>query len=100
MRVQTGLPGSVAQPVDFGLQPTGLLLQFQHTTHPGEVEPAGHERDDLLQPLDVVWAVAPGAASRPGRVQQPLALVDAKRLWMHPGQLGRYRDGEQAAARL
>ena len=58
--------GLLAQPVDLGLELAGLLLELQDEADPGEVEAAGGERDDLLEPLDVAGAVA----SRPPSCQE------------------------------
>ena len=80
------------QPVDLGPQHRHLALELEHPLHALEVEPGGGEVLDALQLLDVDVAVAAAAADGARRVEQALALVDAQRLRMDPGQLGRDRD--------
>ena len=45
------------------------------------------------------WRVAAVAAAGARRVDEALALVDAQRLGVHAGQLGRHRDHVHGAAR-
>jgi hypothetical protein len=97
---RAGRAGRGLEPVNLGLQPAGLFLEFQDTADAGEVQPIGGQGHDLVQPADVVGAVAAGPAGAARRVQQPLALVDAQRLRVQAGQLGGHRDAEQPAPRL
>ena len=69
-----------------------LGLQVQHHLHAGQVQALGGELLDAAEQRDVLVAVATAAADGPGRVDQALALVDAKRLRVQPGQLGGHRD--------
>ena len=59
---------------------------------PARLRPAARELGDATQPIDVALAVAAVAADRARRIEQALALVDAQRLRMHAGELGRDRD--------
>src|SRR6266571_2389865 len=86
--VQLGgqLLGPAAEPFD-------LVLHLQDHLHPGEVDPVL-----LGQPLDhaesgdVSLGVPAGVPGRTGRLEKALALVDAERLGVHPGQLGGHAD--------
>jgi hypothetical protein len=55
-----GFAGRGFEPVDLGLQPPGLFLKFQHLGDTGEVQPIGGQGHDLVQPADVIGAVAAG----------------------------------------
>ena len=72
-RLAAGLVSSAAQAGDLG-------LQLQHPTHALQVEAGRGQVLDAAQLVDVPLAVAPAAADRAGRVEQPLALVDAQGL--------------------
>ena len=73
-------------------QPGQLGLELQDPPHALEVEPRRRQFLDVTQALEVVVREAPAAPAGPRRIEQALALVDAQRLRMHPGQLGRHRD--------
>ena len=62
-----------------------------------QVDPFVGELLDREQPVDVGLRVPPRVARRAARAHQALALVDAQRLRMHAGQLGRHADDEHRA---
>jgi hypothetical protein len=66
--LRAGLARRGFEPVDFGLQPAGLFLEFEYPADAGEVEPVGGQGHDLVQPADVVGAVAAGPAGAAPRV--------------------------------
>jgi transketolase N-terminal domain/subunit len=92
--------GPLAQCGHLGLQPAGLFLQFQDALDPGQVQPVGGQRADVLQPADVPAGVPAGPARAARRVEQPFPLVDPQRLRVQPGQLGGDRDAEQAPVQV
>ena len=59
---------------------------------PSRLSPVDGQLLDVAQALEVVLGEAPAPAAGARRVEQALALVDAQRLRVHPGQLGRHRD--------
>ena len=67
--------------------------------HAFEVQPGGGQLLDAAQVGDVGLAVAAVAPAGAGRVQQALALVDAQRLRVDAGELGRDRDDIDGARR-
>ena len=60
--------------------------------HAGEAHALVGELLDAAQQRDVALGVAAAAAARARGLDQPLALVDAQRLRVHAGELGRDRD--------
>ena len=85
--------------VELGLRAGQLGLELEDPAHPFEVQPGGGQLLDVAQPGQVGVGEAPAPAARPRRVQQALALVDAQRLRVHAGQLGRHRDHVDGAVR-
>ena len=77
---------------DLGPQPAQLVLELEHPLHPRQVEALVGQLLDAPELLDVGVAVPAAPAARAGRVDQALALVDAQRLGMEAGELGRHRD--------
>jgi hypothetical protein len=86
-----------ASVVDLALQTPVLVPQVQHLPDPFEVETGGHQRRDLVQPVDVVAAVPTRPAPAAGRLHESLPLVDPDGLGMQAGELGGYRDREQTS---
>src|SRR5674476_310344 len=83
------------QALDLGGHGVHLLFHGQHALHAGEVEPPLGELLDALQPLYVALRVAARVLGRALRAHQPAPLVQAQRLRVHAGQLGRHRDHEE-----
>src|SRR6202050_84197 len=79
-------------PGQLGLQLGHLGLELEHPTHPLEVEPGRRQLLYVAQPLQVELGAPPAPATRARRVEQALALVDAQRLRVHAGELGRHRN--------
>ena len=69
-----------------------LGLQFEHPLHAGQVHALGCEVGDPLEHGYVRVAVPTVPAGGPGRIHQAPTLIDAQRLWVHPGQLGGHGD--------
>src|SRR5512132_1688761 len=75
--------------VELPAQPGQLVLQAQHVLDAGEVEPelVGQPLDQP-QPVEVRLGVQPRVPGRALRADQPLVLVDAQRLRVHPDEVG------------
>lgn len=86
----------MAQLGKLGVQAGGLLKQFEDTPDPGQVESCRRQLRDFSKPVDVVRAVAPGAAGTPDGVEEALPFICAKRLRVKAAQLRRNSDAEQA----
>lgn len=80
----------------FGTELGVLVLQVQDHADAGEVQPGLEQVADMAQPLEVVGAVAAGAAVGPGGIEQPAGLVEAQCLGAHADELG--RDGDAVHA--
>src|SRR5450830_1836185 len=83
------------QALDLGGHGVHLLFHGQHALHAGQVEPQLSELLDALQPLHVALRVAARVLGRALRAHQAAPLVQAQRLRVHVGQLGRHRDHEE-----
>ena len=68
------------------------VLDVENAADAGQVDPGLEECGDALEPDQVVVAVAAGPACGTGGGEQPVPLVEPKRLGGHPGQLGGHRD--------
>ncbi len=93
-----GRCGLGAGVLKFGTQRNDLLLEFEHSLHSREVETLLGEVLNAMQSLDVTLAVAAGTPAGASRIEQTLALVDAKGLGVHTCELGGNRDHEHRAA--
>src|SRR5215203_6084329 len=73
-----------------------LVLEPEHVLDAGEVEPElGRQALDHAQPLEVGLGVEARVTGRPLRPDEPLRLVEAQRLLVHPDELG--GDGDHVA---
>src|SRR3954454_10766969 len=102
-RVPTGLDRISLRPLtpqvgDLGLQRIDLGLQVEHPAYAGKGEPLVDETDDLLDPADVIAAIAALAAVR-ARGGDEVVLLDATQEGLlHVEQLGHLADGEERPA--
>ena len=95
------MPGCVSpQPGDLGLQVPVFLLEQQDLANAGHVEASAGQPADLLQPGDVIAAVAPGAPGAAGWLQEPFPLVKSQGLRMQAGDLGGDGDAKQALVQV
>jgi hypothetical protein len=85
--------------LELGTKPADLDLERNHAPHAFQVQPGSGELLDPPQVRDVSLAVTPIAPSGPGRVQESLSLVYAKRLRVDAGQLGGNGDHVDGARR-
>src|SRR3954454_20914492 len=89
--VGSALPGQAAQP---GV----VVLEVEHQRYPGEVQPGVQQRQHPPYPVEVVLAVAAGAAVGPLRLDQATPLVHAEVLDARAGELRGHGDPVHAAA--
>jgi hypothetical protein len=74
-----------------------LVLQVHDHGDTGEVEPGLEQVADAPNSVQVVGAVAAGAASGALGIEQPAGLIQPQRLHPHADQLGGDRDAVHAA---
>ena len=70
-------------------QPLVLGFEFEDATDAFEVVALGGQLLDTAEQRDVLVGVATGPAAGARRADQSAPLVDAQRLRVHAGQLGR-----------
>src|SRR5919109_3024853 len=84
------------QALHAGTQAGELVLEAEHGLDAGEVEAElTREPVDEPQPLEIGVGVEAGITRRAHRLHEPLGLVDAERLRVHPDELG--GDGDHVA---
>jgi hypothetical protein len=81
---------------EFCLESAVLVFKLQYASDADEVEAGRHQDGDLLEPVDVVAAVAPGTAFTATGRHQSLPFVDPKCLGVQAGQMGCHGDGVDA----
>src|SRR5581483_7637702 len=93
------LVGLAPQLVDLVLEPADLVagavelfLEGDDPLHSGQAHALVGQLLDPLEAVNVAVGVAPRPADGALRLHQALALVDAQRLGMDAGQLGRHRN--------
>ena len=74
-----------------------LGLELEDLADPDQADALVGELLDALEQRDVAVGVAPAAALGAARLDEALALVDAQRLRVHAGELGRHRDDVERA---
>src|SRR3954451_13856446 len=80
-------------PVEARVHAAKLVLEPEDVLDAGEVEPElARQPLDQTQPLEVRLRVQPRVAGSALRAHEPLLLVDAQRLRVHPDEVGRDRD--------
>lgn len=93
LRYESGLFEPLLQLANLGLQRLHLVLQRQDASNTREADTLFLGQPlHLPQQLHVAPGITPAATSRTGWGDKPEPVVLAKRLRVHPSQLGRDRD--------
>ena len=74
------------------VEPHDLVFEFHHLHDAREVQALLGELLNPAQQTDVSFGIAPCVPGRSVGMKQSLTFIHAQGLWMHAGQLGRYRD--------
>lgn len=87
-----GVSGSGLSVAKLGSQLVDFAFEFHHASNSFEIQSLLGKLGDARQQLDVGIAVAPVTAFGASRLYETTTFVDAQRLWVHAGKLGRDRD--------